>query len=104
MERKKANQSGRVAFDERGCAIWEWRTEDDQFARDIETARFKALQDDALTLANTGEQVAPQFGFNPYDTGRGMQPTGRRRSLDDMRALNEQIKAKQRASKDKATP
>jgi hypothetical protein len=95
------NRSGRVAFDERGCAVWEWRTDDDQFARDIDTKKLKTLQDDALELTTTGEHTKPHAGIDPYNNkgdarGGGDTQREKRRSLDDMRRLNEQIKSQRR--------
>lgn len=94
--------TGRIRFDERGNAYFEWRT-DKGFTSDVDTQRVKALQD--ATNAKLGEpEPAPHSDkSNPYDTASypalpATKPP--RRTLDDMRRLSEQIKAA-RASKDK---
>jgi len=99
---KKSTASGRVSFDDRGRAVWEWRTDEDQFSRDVDTNRLKALQVDALELDTTASSVRPAAGFDPYNHSRGSATAApeKRRSLDDLRRLSEQIKrAKSATSK-----
>ena len=95
-----ASPTGRAVVDERGTAHWEWLSETGTFKSDIDTARLKALGADLsvddLAKLNAGT------GANPYDTGKpsagAPPPEGKRRSLDDMRRLSEQIKAGKRAA------
>lgn len=95
MNSIKSNRSGRVVFDDRGCAVWEWRTAAEEFTRDIDTHKLQALQDDALQLAATGAHAKPAAGCDPYNTSRAPQAAAsheKRKSLDDLRRLSEQIK------------
>ncbi len=85
--------SGRIAFDDRGKAVWEWRTETGNFKSDIDTQTVRALQDS--TDVKLGEAPPAQPSSNdPYSTADGPRPTGTRprRTLDDMRKLSEEIK------------
>jgi hypothetical protein len=88
--------SGRIAFDDRGKAVWEWRTETGNFKSDIDTQKVKALQDSSdVKLGQTPNQT-PGPGKDPYRTADAPRPPGadapRRRTLDDMRKLSEEIK------------
>jgi hypothetical protein len=88
--------SGRVAHNERGNAIWEWRTETGNFKSEIDTRTVRALQDatDVTLQGTTAMPASYRFGsHNPYssaDTPAG--PKTPRRTLDDMRRLSEEIK------------
>jgi hypothetical protein len=73
--------SGRVAFDHRGQAVWEMRTEDQRFVRDASTTLVRKLNAPSLSLEQTGifkrqqpQQHAPGWkpavpieGGSPYD-------------------------------------
>jgi hypothetical protein len=117
-------RSGRAAFDERGNSVWEWQLDTGVYSRDVNTQRLKKLDLDELSIADTGINKKPGElskapsggGFNPYDstpqvgggsspydTARALgdkfsnkAPPAKARSLDDMRKLNEAIKAKKR--------
>ena len=68
--------SGRVSFDSRGNAVWEWSMATGKFGGNVDTERLKKLypdlkiQDDpppkAKTFGTSPEQRGP--GFDPYDT------------------------------------
>lgn len=80
-------RSGRIAYDERGNSVWEWRLETGVYSRDISTQRLKKLDLDDLSIAETAshqrppglgdapdKKPLPGGGFNPYDnstTARG---------------------------------
>lgn len=103
--------SGRIGFDDRGNAVWEWRTETGEYQTDIDTQKVKAIQDssgDSLSIAED-EQSSHPVNHDPYSTAaQPRQPFQRnpppeekkpqRRTLDDMRRLSEEIK-RQRALK-----
>jgi hypothetical protein len=85
--------SGRIAFDDRGKAVWEWRTDTGTFKADIDTQQVKALQD--ATSVSLGEVPTPTPSDNPYSTGDKREVIAKRaprRTLDDMRKLSEEIK------------
>jgi hypothetical protein len=94
--------AGRIGFDDRGNAVWEWRSDTGTFRFDIDTARVKALQEAAgLEL---DQQQPPSSGSEPYlkvDTVTVPAPKPQRRTLNDMRNLSEEIK-RARAKKDPA--
>ena len=92
--RKPRKPSGRIAFDERGNATWEWQGETGQFDRDIDTQRLKTLGSD---LSCDGDELHdPAPPHDPYNSSAlpaDAQPRPRKRSLDDLRRLSEEIKA-----------
>lgn len=96
--------TGRIRFDERGNALFEWRTDTGTFTSDIDTQRVKALQESTHAQLGGGAAPAPPpDASDPYDTAS--YPTlpikkEPRRTLDDMRRLSEEIKAA-RAAKEK---
>ena len=94
--------SGRIAFDDRGKAVWEWRTDTGTFKTDIDTQQVKALQE--ATDVTLGEEPAPltKISDNPYSTGDKREVIAKRaprRTLDDMRKLSEEIKRQRTAEK-----
>jgi len=87
--------SGRIAFDARGNAVWQWRTETGDFKSDVDTQTVKALQED--TNVKLGVTPAPTpnnqvVNHDPYSTADVPRPAQKRRTLDDMRKLSEEIK------------
>ena len=46
------NNSGRVKFDDRGNAVWEWTVATGSFGTDISTSRLKKLENQTLSLAD----------------------------------------------------
>lgn len=76
----RTKTSGRTAFDSRGNAVWEWRTETGQFTKDTSTTVLRKIEEsglaiEATVIAKAPEQLdakanaAPGGGFNPYDRG-----------------------------------
>ena len=89
--------SGRAVADEKGNQKWVWDSE----AENVDTAVIRALGEE-LTLE---EPAAPAktHGSNPYDRGNmtpGDKAPAKRRTLDDMRKLNESIKRNKRTTSD----
>jgi hypothetical protein len=92
MSKKPDPQSGRVAYDDRGQPVWEWRVDTGVFSRDVDTKRVRQIQEDASVKLQ--DAPAPRaVGFDPYSTATAQeQPRKARRTLDDMRKLSEEIK------------
>jgi hypothetical protein len=104
-------KSGRVKFDERGNAIWEWAISTGAFGRDVSTARLKALDHPALAIVDDPDDAPPlvggvranplgaKKGYNPYDSGKlGKAPPPRKK---DLRRLSEWLKLKKQAEANK---
>lgn len=111
MSKKPNAQSGRVAYDERGQPVWEWRVDTGVFTRDVDTRQMRKIQEEAAVSLPPVPPVPPVppeqsrrlEGFDPYSTAVAKepppsqepvkpQPPKTRRTLDDMRALSEEIK------------
>ncbi len=95
--------TGRITFDERGNATWEWRTDTGTFSREIDTQRLKALQEAASTHLEPDGSPSSRAGMDPYSTADRAAsldpPAAPRRTLNDMRELSEQIKRARAAKK-----
>jgi hypothetical protein len=66
-------QSGRVTFDERGNAVWEWSMSTGIFGRNVDTKRLKKLEAHDLKIAeDTLSQKKPKIA--PKSTGGGTDP------------------------------
>jgi hypothetical protein len=101
MERKPVRKpTGRPVSDDRGNATWEWSVGDD-----LDTAQLKALTEGLAVDEATQEEAQPESaGLNPYDKHMGsVVPTpeteSKRRTLDDMRRLSDEIKRKRKDQK-----
>jgi hypothetical protein len=98
-DESRDRHSGRVAFDDRGNAIWEWSVATGRFTTTVSTARLKKLEHPGLSLmeddASKAENAAPTVtkttalasrpawatpqpsaavrrpgaGYSPYDSG-----------------------------------
>lgn len=101
MSKPRVTSTGRVVFDDRGQSVWEWRV-DDHFEKDVDTARLRTLQDTSvLEVLEDGDpaKAAAKPESSYFDAGPKDDPAaGRRRSLDDMRRLSEEIKKKRAGS------
>jgi hypothetical protein len=99
-------QSGRVQFDDRGNAIWEWAVSTGAFGREVSTERLKKLENPGLSLADDAptpfDKVKPNpqgvvKGYNPYDSGKlgraGAPPPKKK----DLRKLSDWLKLKKQA-------
>ncbi|MGC8520040.1 MAG: hypothetical protein ACP5P4_16215 [Steroidobacteraceae bacterium] len=96
-DRKPRQPSGRAAFDERGNATWEWRSETGPLTDDIDTQRLRALGADL----NCESELEPNDAdaYDPYNRSTPA-PTDetrpKRRTLADLRRLSEEITAARR--------
>ena len=100
--------TGRVKFDERGNAVWEWQIATGAFGREVSTARLKKLQNPTLSIADDAPtpfdkvRANPQGtkkGYDPYDSGRlGKSQKGPQK---DLQRLSDWLKLKQQAALNK---
>jgi hypothetical protein len=101
--------TGRVKFDDRGNAIWEWSVSTGAFGREVTTERLQKLEHPALSIADDGptpgDVVRPnplgtKKGYDPYDSGKlGKRPEAPRKK--DLRRLGEFLKLKKQAADNK---
>ena len=106
------NNSGRVKFDDRGNAVWEWSVTTGSFATDISTSRLKKLENQTLSLADEAP-VPPASGivkpnpkgvaqgYSPYDSGllaKTARPPAKKK---DLRRLGEFLKLREQATRNK---
>jgi hypothetical protein len=105
MSKKPGDKiSGRAVADEKGNQKWVWQSEGE---KPVDTAVIKALGEGLSLEDGSGPGKAPGAGTgsNPYDRsnpyerssapGRAPPPgdkPAKRRTLDDMRKLSEEIK------------
>ncbi|NJM39969.1 MAG: hypothetical protein HC853_03925 [Anaerolineae bacterium] len=76
-DKPEDRRSGRVTFDERGNAVWEWSMSTGIFGRNVDTKRLKKLEANDLKLAEDPapahkaapmHPVKPAGGFDPYNS------------------------------------
>ena len=100
-------RSGRVQFDERGNAVWEWAIKTGKFGREPSTERLHRLENPGLSLADDAptpvDKVKPNpqgvlKGYNPYDSGK-LAPGQTTRKKTDLRKLSDWLKLKKQAEK-----
>ncbi len=72
----REKESGRVVFDTRGDAVWEWRTGDGQFQKDASTSLVKKLEAHELSLEATiiARKRSDDSSKKPGPSGRGFDP------------------------------
>ena len=103
---RAADRAGKINFDDRGNAFFEWR--DDLLCEDNDAAqrrRDQALESPELSLVDDGLPPAKdpvprdcRSGYNPYESGvLDRKASGRKR---DLRQLSKWIEAKRRADGD----
>ena len=101
-----AKQTGRVQFDERGNAVWEWSVATGAFGREVSTERLQKLENPGLSLAEDAptpsQRVKPNpmgavKGYNPYDSGKlGKPPEVPKKK--DLKKLSDWLKLKKQAA------
>ena len=101
--------TGRVKFDDRGNAVWEWSVATGAFGREVTTERLQKLEHPALSIADDAptplDTVRPnplgtKKGYDPYDSGKlGKRPEAPRKK--DLRRLGEFLKLKKQAAGNK---
>jgi hypothetical protein len=85
VSKPRRKLKGRPTFDDRGNAVWKFAGEGE---REVKTESVQALAE-GLSLERSSKMSSP----DPYnqELGQSKEKT-KRRSLDDMRRLNEQLK------------
>ena len=103
------NNTGRVKFDDRGNAVWEWALKTGSFATEATGARLKKLDNPTLALAEDAPATAANErvkanpkgvvqGYSPYDSGL-LEKTAERPRKTDLRRLSEFYKLRKQASR-----
>jgi hypothetical protein len=97
--------TGRVKFDERGNAVWEWAVATGAFGLEVTTQRLQKLEHPALSIADDAptpfetvraNPLGTKKGYDPYDSGKlGRKPE--KPVKKDLRKLGESIKLKKQA-------
>jgi hypothetical protein len=102
------NISGRVKFDDRGNAIWEWSVATGAFGREVSTERLKRLENPALSIAEDAptpfdiarpNPLGTVKGYDPYDSGKLGKAAAARKK--DLRRLSEFLKLKKQFADNK---
>ena len=105
------NTTGRVTFDDRGQAVWEWSIAKGRFEKENTNTSLKKLTDVELSLVDDPLPADPKKvqvnasgikkGYDPYDSGR-LSRAGKRTSVKkDLRKLAEWIDLKKSAERNK---
>lgn len=110
--------TGRVKFDDRGNAIWEWSIATGAFGLDASAGRLKKLENPSLAIAEDaaaapdvvkllppGATPGAKKGYDPYDSGRPAKAAaakpGEKPKKKDLRRLSEWIALRKQANSNK---
>ena len=108
VDARSNGRTGRVKFDDRGNAIWEWSIATGAFGHEVSEERLHKLEHPALSLAEDAptpldavraNPLGTKKGYDPYDSGKlGKRPAPPKK---DLRRLSEVIKLKRQAAGNK---
>jgi hypothetical protein len=103
------NTTGRVTFDDRGQAIWEWSMKAGRFETASTSSRLKKLTNVELSLIDDpppadgktvqANPLGTKKGYDPYDSGRLSRSRTQKPIKKDLRKLGEWINLKKNAAK-----
>jgi hypothetical protein len=101
IDAKSNGRTGRVKFDDRGNAVWEWQLATGAFGVEVSTQRLQKLEHPALSIADDAptpfetvrsNPLGTKKGYDPYDSGKlGKKPPPAKK---DLRRLSEWLKLK----------
>lgn len=100
------NVTGRVKFDDRGNAVWEWAVSTGKFGVEVSSSRLKKLVDPTLSLTEeptAGNRKGAQQGYSPYDSGGPLVKAANepKPKKTDLRRLSEWMKLRQQYHRNK---
>lgn len=104
-----AKSTGRVKFDDRGNAIWEWSLATGAFSQDVSTQRLKRLENPSLSIADDSptpfdtvkaNPLGVKKGYDPYDSGKLGKAADKPRKKD-LRKLSEWVALRNQANANK---
>jgi hypothetical protein len=105
------HNTGRVKFDDRGNAIWEWAVSTGKFAPIPSGKSLAKLENTALSLADDSGPPVPglptpkdlTMGYSPYDSVRvgKVEEAVKRPRKKDLRRLSEWLKLREQAARNK---
>jgi len=107
-EHEDVKTTGRVKFDDRGNAVWEWAMSTGAFGGDVSTTRLHTLENPSLSIADDAPPPAETVranplgakkGYDPYDSGKLGKAQAPRKK--DLRKLSEWLKLKKQAEENK---
>jgi hypothetical protein len=113
-DHEPVNVSGRVKFDDRGNAVWEWAMATGAFGRDVAdvstSARVRKIAEhSALSIVDDGpapsetvrsNPLGVKNGYDPYESGKLVKDQAKG-GKKDLRKLSEWLKLKKQAEENK---